>query len=137
MVLRLERWADSPYGTFGTLVLPDGWTCFTVERPWLDNQSRISCIPAGLYKIKLGTYTKGGYPAYDILDVPGRSQIKIHKANLASELEGCIAPGTGLGVFKGEWSVMNSGTAFEHLMAAMAGHSGEIDIEWKTHPVQP
>lgn len=131
MRLQLERWADTPYGTFGTLTLPDDWTCYTLELPWRDNQPGISCIPAGLYALRVGMYYKGGYPALELLDVPGRSQIKVHRANVQSDLEGCIAPGRELGVLRGDWAVLNSGSALDHIMAA--GPWTEIEIRWRAH----
>lgn len=134
MRLHLVRWADTPYGTFGTLTLPDGWSCYTIELPWLNNAPRVSCIPAGTYPLRLGHYNKGGYPAYELLDVPGRAEIKIHRANRAEDVQGCIGPGAQLGVLHGEWAVMNSGMALEHIMAIMAGRPGELTIAWKDHP---
>lgn len=39
----LTRFAYSPYGTFGKLLLPE-FECYTVERPWLDNKPGRSLI---------------------------------------------------------------------------------------------
>ena len=58
----LERFAYSPMGTFGVLTVDD-FECYTVERPWLDNKPRESCIPEGVYRLELGMYNRGGYPA--------------------------------------------------------------------------
>ena len=115
----LIRYGSTPMGTFGTLQL-GGRQWFTVERPWAQNKPRESCIPAGWYPLRLGTFHTGGYPAYELSDVPGRSQVKIHKANLASEVEGCIALGKSLGVVKGEWAVLQSADAFDEWMQAAA-----------------
>jgi len=87
-----------------------------VERPWLDNQLNISCIPAGYYDIRIGTFHIGGYQCLEFLDVPNRSAIKVHIANRASELEGCVAVGESLGWMYGEWAVFNSRRAFQKLM---------------------
>ena len=130
MILTLRRFADSPMGTFGRLTLPDGWGCFTVERPWAQNKPGVSCIPVGTYQLKLDQYHKGGYPAYEVTGVPNRARILIHRANRAEEVEGCIAPGTSLGSIQGEWAVTNSGTAFDHLMLALVNSPPELVISW-------
>jgi hypothetical protein len=66
--------------------------CVTVELPWKDNQVRISCIPAGTYKVVPRRSPKYGEHLH-ILDVPGRSLILIHQANYVHQLLGCIAVG--------------------------------------------
>ena len=66
---------------------------YTLELPWKNNQSGISCIPEGVYNVEK-TYS----PAFKkqlwlIKDVPNRSGIRIHATNYVRELKGCIAPG--------------------------------------------
>lgn len=135
----LERFANSPHGTFGRLRLADSeW--FTVEKPWNNNVPQTSCIPAANYAIKLGMYYGGDgpggkpdYPAYEIQGVPERSLIKMHKANIADELLGCIAPGKELGFIKGKWAVVRSGEAFEEMMTVAAKiQPTVIRISWRT-----
>ena len=89
----VTRFCYGPKGTYGKLSI-ENFDCFTVERPWLNNKVRESCIPEGLYKCKLGRYNKGGYTAYEVQDVPGRSLIKIHIANYPRDVMGCIGLGT-------------------------------------------
>lgn len=130
MILTLDRWASTPlFGTFGTLTVGD-WKCYSVEKPWKDNQPSHSCVPVGTYALALSTYHKGGYPAYELTHVPGRARILIHRANRATELEGCIAPGTGLGMLGGDWAVLNSGVAFDQIMTKLQAGSHEIQIRW-------
>lgn len=38
--------------TEGVLTLPDGQEIYTLERPWLDNEPSVSCIPEGQYIIQ-------------------------------------------------------------------------------------
>ena len=116
-------------GTFGRMFHSDGWFCYTVERPWQDNIPTFSCIPAGLYQVKLGVYHKHNYPAYELLNVPQRAGIKIHVANYAQELEGCIAPGRELGWVESYWAVTESQAAFDDLMALPVPE--EIFITWQ------
>ncbi len=114
----LERFAYSPFGVFGKLMIPE-FQCFTVERPWVDNKRRESCIPEGKYTLKLGMYNRGGYQAYEVMDVPGRSLIKIHAGNTIDDIVGCIAPGKALGYLERKWGVTSSKKAFQEFMEAM------------------
>lgn len=116
----LERFAYSPFGVFGRLMLPE-FECYTVERPWMDNKVRLSCIPEGNYTLKLGAYNRGGYPAYEVTGVPGRSLIKIHIGNTIDDVVGCIAPGKSLGYMEKKWAVGSSKKAFREFMEAMDG----------------
>ena len=133
-LVELTRYGSIPgRGTFGRLrVFNDEheqrFECCTVEREWLDNRPNISCIPEGNYVLQLGMYYGGDgvggrrdYEAYIVQDVPGRSLIKIHIANYAEQLKGCIAPGMRFGTVSGEWAVASSTDAFDLMMAALMG----------------
>jgi len=126
----LERFAHTPMGVFGNLSV-DGFECYTVERPWLDNKPRESCIPEGVYRLELGMYNRGGYPAYEIMNVPDRSLIKMHIANNINDVIGCVGFGDELGYYENLWSVMNSGKTMAKFMDAMDGEDGQIIIKSK------
>lgn len=79
-----------PDRTEGTLYLPDGSLLRTLERPDLDNQPNVSCIPEGVYIIDRD-YT-GKHRYYRFREVPGRTDIEIHEASRVYHLQGCIAP---------------------------------------------
>lgn len=64
-----------------------------LELPWLMNAPRISCIPAGTYPLVLEMSARFKMPLWEIKDVPGRSECKVHAANFPGELNGCVAPG--------------------------------------------
>ena len=110
----------------------------TVERSKIDMTH--PCIPKGVYPLKLGMYYSGDgpggkidYPSYEVLNVPKRSLIKIHAANKASELLGCIAPGLSMDIFGGEIGVTSSRKALEEFMEALGGAKDaqiEITEEW-------
>lgn len=119
-IVTLERFAYTPFGTFGRMYIPE-YQCFTVERPWLNNIPKESCIPVGEYDMVLGFYNRGGYPSYEITGVPGRSLIKIHIGNTMDDLLGCIAPGKALGFLERKWAVTSSKKALNEFMAAMDG----------------
>lgn len=64
----------------------------TIEKPWRDNEVKVSCIPEGEYQVV--SYSSAKYPdAWELKDVDGRTYILIHPANWESQLQGCIAPG--------------------------------------------
>lgn len=70
---------------------------FVLELPWKDNQRNISCIPAGDYWLVKRKANENGsrfnYPHFEVMNVPGRSGIKMHVANYVTQLKGCLAPG--------------------------------------------
>lgn len=73
------------------------------------------CIPAGRYKVILTPSPHLKYVTPELLNVPGRTKIRIHIANKPSELEGCIAVGeTHSTDFVG-----NSHDAFSSLMTLL------------------
>ena len=92
-------------GTNGILLLDGAAICSTIELPWKNNQSRISCIPEGKYKL-IKRYSPHFKWHLQLMDVPGRELILIHPANDAlNELKGCIAPVSVLtGAGKGNFS---------------------------------
>ena len=102
MVLELTR-TYFPNGTNGKLECKGKSICNTIELPWRENETRVSCIPEGKYFIKK-RYSQKFQWHLEVLDVKNRSLILFHPANNALlELNGCIAPvtklsGTGLGL---------------------------------------
>ena len=124
-VITLDRFAYTMYGVFGTLKYGDS-KLYTVERPWSDNRSNVSCIPTGVYLLDLSHYIQGDYPAYEVCGVPGRSAIKIHIGNTMDDVRGCIAPGLMLGWLGHKWAVIQSREAFDRFMEYMDGAPGAI-----------
>lgn len=127
--LTLQRWCHGPHCTFGRIMLDPGIHIYTVERPWLDNRPVVSCIPVGMYVCQPREFKRGGYMAIEVTNVEDRSHILFHKANNASQLSGCIAPGMTLGVFRAEWSVLDSAGAFDLLMSEVGGQTWRLKIE--------
>jgi len=81
-----------PNGTNGQITLTGKRLCFSIELPWKDNQTQISCIPEGTYELKKRYSPKHGHHL-QVMNVPGRDLILLHPANDAlKELKGCIAP---------------------------------------------
>jgi hypothetical protein len=83
----------------GPASVPELFVCKTLERPWKDNANDISCIPEGTYVCRwsvsahLSELAGHTVETYEILDVPGRTGIRIHSANQYKQLLGCIALG--------------------------------------------
>ena len=77
-----------PDKTTGIWTLPDGTEIPTLERPWLNNQVMISCIPPGIYKFKRDHF--GKHQWFSILDVPNRTNIEIHPGSKVEHSNGCI-----------------------------------------------
>lgn len=108
----LTRGTSSLQGTFGLLTY-GGISCFTTELPWRDNIPQKSCIPVGTYSCAIVNSPKFGR-VYSVLNVPGRSSVLIHSANLGgnvdegfdTQLHGCIAPAMKMGVMLNSHGVM-------------------------------
>lgn len=104
MKIELIRFSVSDTETEGTLTV--GRLVFrTIEPPWLNNLKNKSCIPNGTYKLRRFLHDRWG-PVYWLENKANniywqgektehRTQILIHPANFASELQGCIAIGDG------------------------------------------
>lgn len=74
------------------------FSCRTLELPWLENKTKISCIPEGAYKCSWTYSPKFKTILPELENVPGRTAIRIHSGNYASlkksHSQGCILVGT-------------------------------------------
>lgn len=89
------------------------------------------CIPAGLYKVVLTHSPHLGYVTPELVDVPGRSDIRIHKGNKPEDSLGCTLTGENHGPAP-DW-VSQSAIAFDRLMEmckAAAARGEEITAEY-------
>ena len=96
--LLLIRDTFSEKSTIGELFLNGERMCDTLENPWLDNQRNISCIPAGVYDVRLRLARESASRDYLHLlvqDVPNRDWILFHRGNTAKDTSGCILVGLG------------------------------------------
>ena len=89
---------SSEVGTFGCLDTGT-FKCMTVERPRPGLINDHPCIPATERGYDMD-WTVGVHPkhpeVYEI-QVPGRTAILVHSANVMEQLLGCIAPGRAVG----------------------------------------
>ena len=96
--LLLIRDTFSKKSTIGELFLNGERMCDTLENPWIDNQRNISCIPEGVYSVRLRYPRESGTRDYLHLlvqDVPNRDWILFHRGNTAKDTSGCILVGLG------------------------------------------
>ena len=96
--LLLIRNTFSKKSTVGELFLNGERICDTLENPWVDNQRNISCIPEGVYPVRLRLPRESATRDYLHLlvqEVPNRDWILFHRGNTAKDTSGCILVGLG------------------------------------------
>lgn len=134
MKLTVIRHKATPYATYGRMFAQDGHQlCVTIERPWVDadhNGQRdrgVSRFVPGVYQCFLRRSHKNGgtgkrdYDVWELKNVPDCDHAQIHRANLPTDLEGCIGVGTAFGDVEGKPGITGSKLAFEKLMKETAG----------------
>jgi hypothetical protein len=100
-VLEVFRDEFLPTCIRGRLLLNGADCCRTLEPPWQGNAPGKSCIPAGTYGLRLSRSQRFGRLLPELLDVPGRSMIRIHAGNGPGDTEGCILVGPERGPYRG------------------------------------
>lgn len=97
-------------GVNGELLIDGVKVCNTIELPWKENQSRVSCIPEGEYELTKRYSLRFGWHLL-LNKVLNRSFILIHAYNDAlKESKGCIAP---VSVLTGEGKGIRSRVALQ------------------------
>ena len=101
MKVILQRYKEDENQSTGTLTVLDhnGWPVFSapcIERGDRNNQVRVSNVPPGTYPLILEHSPRFKTKLYELKNVPGRSECKIHASNYWDELNGCISPGAYL-----------------------------------------
>ena len=84
-----------PDCTLGVLTTNTGLRLFTLELPWRENKSDISCIPSGEYGAFVRVSPKNG----EVIELRGtgtRTNIQIHAGNFVSQIEGCVLVGLSI-----------------------------------------
>ena len=125
--LLLIRDTFSEKSTIGELFLNGERICDTLENPWLDNQRNISCIPAGVYDVRLRLARESATRDYLHLlvqDVPNRDWILFHRGNTAKDTRGCILVGLG-----SQQDVVSNSTLAMDLLIKELIHLGSENIK--------
>jgi len=116
MKIDVYRITETDRSITGRLTIEGQQFCFSLEpsrfRPL---HAGHPCIPAGVYKVKLSKSPHLGYVTPELQDVPGRSNIRIHKGNKPEDSLGCTLVGEILGP-PADW-VGDSHDAFDRLLA--------------------
>lgn len=116
--LVLIRDIATPNSITGQLFLNGDFMGYTLERPWKNNQVKVSCIPAGKYKIEKkgpGESHRFWYPHLQVLNVPKRTVIVFQRANYPEDVKGSI----GIGRTRSIDFIGNTRAAHTELMAAL------------------
>ena len=124
--LELVRYAADEWATHGRLFANGEYLCCTLERPWLNNQRSVSCIPFGSYTGAVQPSPRFRRDLPELLDVPGRSQILFHAGNTPDDTQGCIL--VGLERAEHEPRIMQSRAALIKLMDVLGGESFTLDV---------
>ena len=124
--VNLFRIKQDDIQTLGVLTCVDNkeiFVCRTLELPWKDNKSEISCIPDGDYNCTWNLSPAFGFDTYLVQGVPDRLGIRIHSANYFSQLKGCIALGDSHKDINldGNLDVIHSGATVDYFNELM-GH---------------
>ena len=124
LTLKINRMRGTDFGGRLGVLRVGAFTCFTIERRWLDNKRNVSCIPTGTYALRVGNF-RGRYPDLELLQVPNRSNIEIHGANRYTQLQGCIAPGLSAAwdEVTQSWAVSRSRAALTRILFECEGEA--------------
>lgn len=99
MNLLILRKSQTDRSTIGKLYVDGQFECFTLEDvPRAVKVAGQTCIPPGVYPVKI-TYSprfKRDLPL--LMDVPGFEGVRIHTGNTDKDTEGCILVGKTAGV---------------------------------------
>jgi len=118
ILYRLEK---SETETIGTYVLDGKVFCVTLE-----NSQKL--IPCGTYECRFSFSPRFNCNLYELLNVPKRTEIKHHVANVAAELDGCIAMGARTGAIGSERAVLSSGDTIERFHDMLNGENLLLSI---------
>ena len=117
-MLKLVRVAEHDNATLGVMCL-DGRPMFvTLEDAWRHNERGRSCIPTGIYEVVAHKSPKFGR-CFQVLDVPGRSEILIHAGNTHEDTMGCILLGMMYGTLGTNAAVLSSRAAMASFLTAL------------------
>ena len=125
MILTLERRPQTDGVQMGDLYLDGAFLAFTLE-PSSDEAH--PCIPSGRYRIVMTMSTRFKRMMPLLLDVPGRSGIRIHSGNIEGDSSGCLI----LGSTRTNTTVGKSRAAcndFESLLAGPLARGEDIWID--------
>ena len=112
-VVEIIRLEESAQGTFGVLRLNKQVLCATLEPSDRLNRAGVSSIPAQQYRCARRMSPRFG-ETFEVLNVPGRTDVLVHPGNTSAHTRGCILLGSG-------WGCVDSREAFGVFMGRLGG----------------
>ena len=136
MKIDIYRFLETDRSIIGRLTVDGQHLCFDLE-PSRFNPVHAGhpCIPCGLFKVKLTKSPHFGYVTPELIDVPGRTNIRMHKGNKPEDSLGCTLVGMSHGP-QPDW-IADSHDAFDQLMKlceAAEARGDEITVEYHDIP---
>lgn len=132
MKIDVYRFLETGRSIIGRIRLDGRDFCFDLEpsrlTPVHPGHPAIQC---GVFRVRLTMSPHFGYVTPELVDVPGRTAIRIHKGNKPEDSLGCTVVGENYGP-QPDW-VAHSGDAFDRLMAqllAAEARGEEITAEY-------
>jgi|SRR3990167_6516715 len=135
-IITLKRIAMDELGTYGVMIeegVPIRPFCLSLELPWKLNKNNESCIPKGEYTCKRKVSPSRG-EVFEVLNVPNRTDVLIHKGNWSTDSLGCILLGEQFEdtlnpkADKVVTSVLSSGAAFTEFMKVRLAGQEEFKL---------
>lgn len=120
MHLYLHRTCSSRFGTWGMLCTAMVPFALTLEKPWIENERVVSCIPTGTYfcgRVQSPKFDD----TFEVCNVPGRTSILFHKGNTLDDTQGCILVGESIGGGVYHPRLESSAKGFTELMDLLQG----------------
>lgn len=141
------RQRSTPYGTPGRLKLENGFSCYTLELPWHDNEKGRSCTIADVYRGRVWWSPMLKRPVIRLEDKHGRHDCLVHNGNFAADeididgdgvpevtqIHGCTEVGAGYGDVmrrdgRKQWGIINSVKTLEALIASLRDTTVEAGL---------
>ena len=124
MDLTLSRMQQLPLAIRGVLAIDGDLFCFTLEHFQ-------HAITPGVYQMVRRSWpsTSFGMQLYEIMDVPGRSDILWHPGNIHSDTLGCILPGMEIGMLGAVPAVLRSADAIKALHKRLSDKESILTIK--------
>lgn len=125
----LLRKIDDGIETQGVLNF-NNFSCQTLELPWKNNASNISCVPLGTYNCIWSYIHSLSEYHYQLQGVKDRTGVFIHEGNYNTDVQGCILLGNSYGDINndGETDILNSRTTLAKFEALMKQQSFTLKV---------
>lgn len=130
VLARLDQGMEQTLGRFTLFKgLDRVFDCVTLELPWEENYTNISCVPIGVYKVS-PRYSEKYKNHYILEDVPNRRYILIHHGNFNSDTRGCILLGSSFAQINGDafLDITASRRTISELLSITNGKGFELTI---------